>query len=207
MALANLDDLRPFVRLRNFGIAKALWLLSFLIVGYLVRAFQERPAFPAAVLVGPLVTIFVGFQIQSVLRREVELSKVPIEVISDLCKRVADLLANCLKQPLENADKNDELTKDLRSLSNEVTWLAHMGNAVGCDPALGTLLVNAQVDVLSAFKESETDQIAAERAGHRLRARVMVLQGAICLKVLEAAADPKTLAALLAKIELAEAAA
>jgi len=193
------DAWRERISLRVSGWTKYAVIVSGGFAGYILRAFQEHPAFPATALIGPGVTLLVGYQIQSVLRRQIELSKIPMDAVGSVCKRLETLAANCID--LARKDPNGPVfSAELQTLANEVTWLSRFGRTLKCEETICKLIENAQVDFMMSFRD-EFDQLASERTAQRLRARLLVVQASIAHRLLEASADPERLKKLLAEFE------
>ncbi|HWB16882.1 MAG TPA: hypothetical protein VG538_10790 [Vicinamibacterales bacterium] len=177
-------------------------LLIGLCIGWVARSFWASPAIPASTVFSAAVALFIGWLIQSALRRQGELSKVPIDAVGGLCKRLDELIVDCLKTSPDTKAADPALLTKLRSLANEVTWLCAIAGNLKCEPALANLVKNSHQDLFDAATMGEYfDAATSTAAGHRLRARTLALQWDICQRVLERSNKPKALRRLLETLD------
>jgi hypothetical protein len=172
-------------------------------VGWIVRGwFDGEPPISAPAMLAALVSIVVGWQIQSGLKKQGELSKIPIDAVSELCKRVDDLIVECLNHSADTKAEDPKLVEQLRSLSNEVDWLCAIAETCGCDAALTTLTKNSYQELYeSATLQTTYNAVSAGKAGRRLRARALMLQWHICHHVMKSFDSPGKLERLLTRLD------
>ena len=156
------------------------------VMGTLVTLALREPGllFPGGLtgLITAATTIVVGWWIHGAVRHRGELDRIPIDYLSDLNRRIDELVSTCLR-----GTRAPEYVANFTRLSNEVHWL-------------GVILAHARPDLeatgrelASLFFEFKTyltggdvaDVAAAVRASHDLRVLVLRVQLLVCRAVLD----------------------
>ena len=122
------------------------------LIGVLAMSLVSEPQLPASGLISAMTTVAVGWWIHRAVRRRVELDRIPIDYLSNLNRRIDELISKCLDAATE--DGGAERLVNLPRLSNEIYWLSVIAERV--QPELNQLrneLTSHYVD----FKRHLTD--------------------------------------------------
>ena len=145
-----------------------------------------EPQLPISGLISAVTTVAIGWWIHSAVRRRGELDRIPIDYLSNLNRRIDELISTCLDAASENG--GTECLVNLTRLSNEIHWLSVIAKGVQ-QPELNQL-ENKLVSHYVAFKrhltESDSvDMIWASKASHDVRIAALKVQWSICQHILD----------------------
>lgn len=133
-----------------------------------------------------LTTLGVGWWIHTAVRRRTEIERIPMDYMSDLNRRIRDLISACI------GASGDERLSNFRRLSIEVNDLREF--ARGTRQSELKRLEKALGEHYIDFKRCLTDDGAvdkarASRASSEIRKTALKLQWRICKQVLDGTAD------------------
>ena len=173
-------------RMNKFNIPEIVFsvLLGALLCVLAISLVRE-PQLPASGLISAITTVVIGWWIHRAVRRRGELDRVPIDYLSDLNRRIDELISACLDTATE--DGGAERFVNLPRLSNEIYWLSVIAERV--QPELNQLrneLVSHYVDFKWHLTESgSVDMIWASKASCDLRVTALKVQWSICQHILD----------------------
>lgn len=151
-----------------------------------LREPQRLPVSLVPSLVTALTTIVVGWWIHTAVRRRGELDRIPIDYLSDLNRRIGDLISAC------SGTSGDERTVNFRRLGIEINGLREIARRTPrhglarLEQALGLHYID--------FKRHLTDDDAvdkgvASRASSEIRMTALKIQWLLCKHVLDRTTD------------------
>ena len=118
-----------------------------------LRDPQRLPVSLIPSLVTGMTTIVVGWWIHTAVRRRGELDRIPIDYISDLNRRISDLISACF------GTSGDEQTVNFRRLGIEITELREIARRTTRLELLEQALGSHYID----FKRHMTDNDAVDK--------------------------------------------
>lgn len=144
------------------------------------------PQLPISGLISAVTTVAIGWWIHSAVRRRGELDRISIDYLSNLNRRIDELISTCLDAATENG--GTECLVNLTRLSNEIHWLSVI--AKGIQQSELNQLEDKLVSHYVAFKrhltESDSvDMIWASKASHDVRITALKVQWSICQHILD----------------------
>lgn len=158
-------------------------------IGALAMSLVCNPHVPTSGLASGLATIIVGFWIHRALRRRGELDRVPIDHLSNLNRRVDELISECLNT---KTAKEDRLLY-LRRLSNEIDWFGFFANWLYPErDGLRDKLKSHYFDFKELLTEDpcSVDWLRASEASHALRGAALRVQWVLCRHILSRRETP-----------------
>ena len=135
--------------------------------------------------------MFVGWQIQSILRQQTELSKVPLDSIRRVCDRVETLIGQCLDSAKPHDPADPIALQRLRMLANEIEWLGTVVEALEMESAeFNELRENywAFKSLLSGGKDNVELAEAAD-VGRAMRTACLQVQWKMSKRIVECPGD------------------
>ena len=160
------------------------------LIGMLTVASMRAPEVPVDGLLAAAAAVLVGWWINVVLRRRVELDRVPIEYVDRVGRKIDDLIIECLYNA---ASKNmpQVLADHLVPLSREIHWLDDLAGRV--DGTTSKVLTRELLVRYLDMKKSLTDPadgkhpdlVSAERASRDLRVTALALRWHLCRQFLD----------------------
>lgn len=170
-------------------------------LGWVARSYFINPVIPATVVFQALIAIGVAWLIHSALRRNAELSKVPIAAADTACERINELTNECLAKPNGTLGNDPELVLMLRRLDNEVSWLCLVATTLGCKSSANDMLRNSYEELYDAASlDKVIDHSRCLPAGQRVRARTLRLQWEISELTLKGAGNASRLRGAIHKL-------
>ena len=158
------------------------------LLGALTMSLVRESQLPTSGLISATTTFAIGWWIHRAVRRRVELDRIPIDYLSNLNRRIDELISACLGTA--TADSGPERLVNLTRLSNEIYWLRDIAERV--QPELNSLrkeLTYHYVDFkrhLTDLTESDSvDMIWASNASRELRITALKVQWSICQHILD----------------------
>ncbi len=163
------------------------------LLGALAMSLIREPQLPTSGLVSAIATVAVGWWIHRAVRRRGELDRIPIDYLSDLNRRINELIPRCLDTTTTGEDR----LMNLRLLSNEINWLLIIAKRVQPklkgQPKLNQLgeeLTSHYVNFKSHLTESDpADWGSASNASHEIRMTALMVQWRICQHILDRKTD------------------
>ncbi len=165
------------------------------LLGALAMSLVREPQLPISGLISATATFAIGWWIHRAVRRRGELDRIPIDYLSDLNRRINELISACLGPA--NAEGESKRLVNLTLLSNEIHWLRIIANRVQpklrVQPRLNQLgdeLASHYVDFKRHLTESDSvDLVAASNASHEIRMTALMVQWRICRHILDRKTD------------------
>ena len=147
---------------------------------------SSEPQLPISGLISAATTVAIGWWIHRAVRRRGELDRIPIDYLSNLNRRIDELISMCLDAATE--DGGTERFVNLPRLSNEIYWLSVIAKEVQQPELnqLGDKLASHYVDFKRRLTESDSvDMIWASKASHDVRITALKIQWRICEYILD----------------------
>ena len=178
--------------MNNFNI---LAIIFGALLGALAMSLVREPKLPTSGLISATTTVAIGWWIHRAVRRRGELDRIPIDYLSNLNRRIDELISTCLDAATE--DGGSERLVNFTRLSNEIHWLRVIAKRVQPklreQPKLNQLgdeLASHYVDFKSHLTESDSvDMVSASKASHEIRMTALRVQWRICRHVLDRKTD------------------
>lgn len=155
------------------------------LLGALAMLLVREPQLPTSGLISAMTTVAIGWWIHRAVRRRVELDRIPIDYLSNLNRRIDELISKCLEAATE--DGGAERFVNLPQLSNEIYWLSVIAEKVQPEQnQLRNELTSHYVDFKWHLTESDSvDMIWASKASCDLRITALKVQWSICQHILD----------------------
>ncbi len=147
---------------------------------------ESQLPIPISGLISAVTTVAIGWWIHSAVRRRGELDRISIDYLSNLNRRIDELISTCLDAATE--DGGPERFVNLPRLSNEIYWLSVIAKEVKQSELtqLGDKLASHYVDFKRHLTESDSvDMIWASKASHDVRITALKVQWRICQHILD----------------------
>ena len=158
-----------------------------LLLGALITSLVREPQLPIPSLINATITVVIGWWIHRAVRRRGELDRVPIDYLSNLNRRVDELISECLDAA--TTDSGPERLVNFTRLANEIHWLNVIAERVQPKlKQLGDELASHYVDFKRHLTESDSVDIdirLASKASHEMRMTALKVQWSICLHILD----------------------
>ena len=158
------------------------------LLGALITSLVREPQLPISGLISAMTTVAIGWWIHRAVRRRVELDRIPIDYLSNLNRRIDELISACLGTA--TVDSSPERLVKLTPLANEIYWLRDIAARV--QPELNSLrneLTFHYVDFKGYLTESDSvdmiDMIGVSNASRELRITALKVQWSICQHILD----------------------
>ncbi len=114
--------------MNNFNILAIIFGFGALL-GALAMSLVREPKLPTSGLISATTTVAIGWWIHRAVRRRGELDRIPIDYLSNLNRRIDELISTCLDAATEDGG-SERLVNFTRLLSNEIHWLCVIAKRV-----------------------------------------------------------------------------
>lgn len=158
------------------------------LLGTLITSLVREPQLPIPSLISATTTVVIGWWIHRAVRRRGELDRVPIDYLSNLNRRIDELISECLDAA--TTDSGPEHLVNFTRLANEIHWLNVIAERI--QPKLkqsGDELASHYVDFKRHLTESDSsdsvDIRLASKASHEMRMTALKVQWSICQHILD----------------------
>ncbi len=169
------------------------------LVGWFLRSFLIEQSIPLGDVLGAIVTVVVGWQIQRTLGRQAELSHIPMSSVSRLSERVERLIGQCLDAAHQDQGPPLVVVQSLRSLANEITWLGSVVQALEVAEAEHSRLETYYLTFKGHLTGGHDAQMTeAETIGRSMRTLCLQIQWSICRRILD---HPEDLGSLAPRVD------
>lgn len=155
------------------------------LLGALITSLVREPQLPIPSLISATTTVVIGWWIHRAVRRRGELDRVPIDYLSDLNRRIDELISACLDTA--TTDSGPERFVNFTRLANEIHWLNVIAERVQPKlKQLGDELASHYVDFKRHLTEIDSVDIRlASKASHEMRMTALKVQWSICQHILD----------------------
>lgn len=139
-----------------------------------------------------LITLVVGWWIHTAVRRRTEIERIPMDYMSDLNRRIRDLISACI------GTSGNERLSNFRRLSIEVNELREFARGTrqselkSLEKALGEHYIDFKIYLTD---DDAVDKERASRVSSEIRKTALRLQWRICKQVLDGTTDATFFAA------------
>ena len=136
-------------------------------------------------LVTAMTTIIVGWWIHTAVRQRGELDRIQIDYMSDLNRRIRDLMAACF------STTGNQCVRNVKRLSIEISHLCEIAHRIQPDlSGLEAELDACYIDFKKHLTDSDAvDMEVASEASSRIRMTALKIQWHLCKRILEHTTD------------------